>query len=268
MSKKSESREITFILPCAGEGKRLGYCGHKELYPIEKDRYLIDYSLEHVNEAVNWTQKYADLDVKVVVVIRPWKTEVYDYVKSHLATVNVKWVYFDDKLFEWPGSVHSARSLYSDYNMVLLPDSYLSLSKENITRDLKGRNLAELAISELERTSAVFGYMRCNSPDRLKSLGALKVEQSKTSHGNDDESAIITYFQDKPDRLLQKYNGYWCCYGFREEVGDELYKYLSSSVKKTAGNIEHESFHPAGAFQIQNYLDLGTPENIERFRLL
>ena len=41
-------KRVTIILPCAGEGKRLGAKGPKELFEIYPGKKLIDYSLEHI----------------------------------------------------------------------------------------------------------------------------------------------------------------------------------------------------------------------------
>lgn len=258
--KTGVKRRITFILPCAGSGRRLGYEGHKELFPILPDVRLIDFSLEHIREVRRWVSEHPSWELRVAVVIQPWKSEVSDYVAGSLPGIKVVSVMFDHALHEWPGSVHSARNLYGDINLVLLPDSRLSLSPEEMTRDMQGKSLIERVIETMQNRDVVFGYVQCGDPSVLQRLGALHVIQE------DADSGIIDRFQDKPDEDFASYNGYWCCYAFRAAAGEPLYSFLHRSVMHEPANILEEGFHPASAFPVYGYLDLGTRQAVDLFR--
>ncbi|HPQ41181.1 MAG TPA: hypothetical protein PLV45_12485 [bacterium] len=260
---------VYFILPCAGEGRRLGWGGPKELFPIFSDKRLIDFTLDHIREAahelsgsdatsgapIHPTADHTRYDLSVIVVTQPWKTDVPEYVAGQLPGIPVRTVMFNPELFEWPGSVHSAQPHYGDINIVLLPDSFLSLSPEAPARDPAGKQLIHYILSSLARHSVVFGYRPCTHPGQLKQLGALHVTDG-----------IVSAFQDKPATHLQLYNGFWCCYAFTRPMGTPLYRFLQQSVARTPVNIQNEPFHPAGAFPVHNYMDLGTPAAIESFR--
>ncbi len=260
MTSFASRHTITFILPCAGEGRRLGCDGHKELFPILPGVRLIDFSLAHIREALCRTSAQDDWTIRVAVVIQPWKTEVSDYVRQVLPGVPVETVFFDNALHEWPGSVHSARSFYEDINIVLLPDSRLSLSPAEMTRDSDGKSLVVRVIESLQNHDVAFGYIPCSDPAVLQHLGALHVTSQHADFG------IIDRFQDKPDRDFASFNGYWCCYAFRAEAGESLYRFLHRSVMHDKTDIVSESFHPVSAFPVHAYMDLGTREAGELFR--
>ena len=258
--KTGVTRRITFILPCAGSGRRLGYEGHKELFPILPDVRLIDFSLEHIREAGRWVSEHSGWELRVAVVIQPRKSDVSDYVIRSLPGMQVVPVLFDQTLHEWPGSVHSASKLYGDINIVLLPDSRLLLSPGKLTRDVQGCSIVEIFIQHMIRFPVVFGYMPCTDVNTIKSFGAIHVICS------DDGAGTVDRFQDKPRIEPIGYNGYWCCYGFRAEVGEALYHFLKRSVMHEPADILAEVFHPAFAFPVHEYADLGTPEAVDLFR--
>jgi len=249
---------ITVILPCAGEGRRLGLSSPKELLAIDGDNphpvRLIDYSLQHIRAF----EKHEAMTVAVVT--RPWKAEVAEYVKDQLPDIRVETVMFDDKYMEWPGSVYSAAKMFSFHNVVLLPDSYLSLSNQNMlnhvtTKDKDGNSLLYSMSEALKRSPVVFGAVSCNDIDRLRHLGAMRVEKD-----------LVTKFQDKPNTDVQSFNAFWGCYGFRQEQATNLYEFLIASVHHCSGEIVEQGFAPVGTVPIAQYFDLGTWERIEAFK--
>jgi NDP-sugar pyrophosphorylase family protein len=242
--KKELEPCLTVILPCAGEGNRLGLTTPKELFEIVPGKQLIDFSLEHIR-----AQGAEKVQPVVVVVIRPWKKEVAEYVKTKLPGIRVETVLFNDDYKEWPGSVYSAAAFFSQYNLVLLPDSYLCLGK-----GVPG-TLMEMMLAALKNHKVVFGGVPSTDCSTLMNLGAMRVE-----HG------IVTAFQDKPRQDLEKYNSFWGCYGFRQECGQALYEFLIKSVHYQPAPLEEQSFNPPGSIPLHSYLDLGTWENIRRFR--
>ncbi len=275
--------ELTIILPCAGEGSRLGLKSPKELFEIVAGKRLIDFSLEHILAYKKKMGPPADaLNLKVAVVIRPWKSGVVEYVAGRLPGIAVETVLFNDSYFEWPGSVYSASPSFSNKNLVLLPDSCLRLSEcgtepesaaksakkptgcgdsmfdgndPSFCRDSNGNTLVELIIRALDSFEVVFGSVPCNDPARLAKLGAMRVE------GN-----VVTAFQDKPVENRDVYNSFWGCYAFRETRAQALYDFLVSSVKHQPVTLRDCLFNPPGAVPLHTYRDLGTWESIEEFR--
>ncbi|HLP62663.1 MAG TPA: hypothetical protein VK186_27735, partial [Candidatus Deferrimicrobium sp.] len=245
---------MTVILPCAGEGNRLGLKTPKELFEILPGKRLIDFSLEHI---LAWDREREKgiLRLQIAVVIRSWKKEVAEYVAVKLPGIRVETVLFDDNYTEWPGSVYSAAAFFSPYNLVLLPDSYLCLRdcgsySPDICFNVDGKTLVELTRDALDKYKVIFGAVPCTDPNMLKHLGAMKVEQGK-----------VTAFQDKPLQNSAHFNSFWGCYGFRIEYGKELYDFLIRSVHHQPVSLEEQSFYPPGSIPLYSYLDLGTWDN-------
>lgn len=245
---------LTVILPCAGEGNRLGLDTPKELFEIVPGSRLIDFSLNHISVVPE------SIGLKVAVVIRPWKEDVAEYVSRKLPGVTVETVLFNDDYSEWPGSVYSASGVFSDYNLVLLPDSCLRLREgvscgAAVCFNEEGKTLVELVSGALGDFKVVFGGVGCTDPGVLRHLGALRVEGGR-----------VTAFQDKPVRDIGRFNGFWGCYGFRQEYGKSLYDFLIQSVHHRSVSLEAQPFYPVGVVPLHSYQDLGTWETINCFR--
>jgi len=250
-------KPLTVILPCAGEGSRLGLSGPKELFEVEPGMPMIRYTLDLLLAGVEKTEN----KVQIAVVIREGKEAVVQYVKQGLpeAYFEVKPVVFDSSYREWPGSIYSARAAFSEHNVVLLPDSYLTLSEtDRLRRKVAGRtlNLLQCMSEQLEKRTVVFGVKSTLQDEILNRLGAVEVNES---------TGEVLRFQDKPLQTAG-YNGVWGCFGFRKSVADELHRFLMESVLHRETNYPERSFYPAGSFEIEDYNDLGTWESIERFR--
>ena len=243
---------LTIILPAAGLGVRLGVDGPKELVEIDEGFPMIAFSLRHVLAGIAGKRFH----LRVSVVIRKGKEAVVDYVRSVLPeNVEVITVYFDPQLKEWPGSIHSAKETFSEYNFVLLPDSFIGLSKENWLRNPEQQTLIELAATGLEHARAVFGTVACRDCERLRHLGAVK----------QDEAGRITAFQDKPADP-ESYNAFWGCFAFRRGVADALHEFLIASVMHENPNYPGQPFYPARSFPLNDYADLGTWDSINAFQ--
>lgn len=262
MIPPAPSGTVTVILPCAGEGRRLGYDGHKELFPILPGVRLIDFSLEHVVESGKWLTAVPGWDIRVVLVIRPSKMDIIEYVRQKLPDISVMHVPFDTNLVEWPGSVHSAKEHYGDINLVLLPDSRMALSRNCLARDRAGYPVLFHVMRCLKTHSVVFGYRRCRDAETLRRLGAVHVIHGRT------DVPFIERFQDKPGTGFDRFNGFWCCYAFTRPSAGMLYRFLRKSVLHEQADISAEAFHPVAAFSVSEYRDLGTPEAVRAFQTL
>jgi len=264
-----EKEILTVILPCAGEGSRLNLKSPKELFEIAPGVRLIDFSLNHIRAIYNKEGKRnlpsISIKIKVVVVTRPWKMEVAEYVSQRLRgfpEITVETVMFNDSYSEWPGSVYSASEFFSENNLVLLPDSCLCLSEgPSCTLSLstcfneKGETLVELLLNVIKEYKLVFGSIECTEKKILKQLGAMRVEDGE-----------VSAFQDKPFQNFEQFNHFWGCYGFRKEYGRAIYDFLIKSVRHRPVSLKEQPFYPVGTIPLHSYWDLGTWENIKKFR--
>jgi hypothetical protein len=232
---------FTYILPCAGSGPRLGLPYPKEIHRIEPDFSLIDYSLAHIRAK-------PDLVHEIVVVIVPGKELVADYVKRQMENVtSVKSVYFNPKYSEWPGSIMSAEECFGEFNIALLPDSFLELKVGNVLAS-KYQDLflagADLAFSYIEETDV----------DRLTQLGALGIMGEE-----------VLEFCDKPAKdVAHKFNAFWSSFAFRGSVGKSVLETMMRSVAREPVSLKDIQVD-VPACQTQNYTDLGTWPSIAKF---
>jgi len=251
-----EKSTLSVILPCAGDGRRLGLSYAKELHEVDPGVVLIDYSLDHIRAFTCCGDASRRVALKVVVVIKPGKESVVDHVQQKLPDIAVSRCYFNERYQEWPGSVYSAEPEWSDLNLVLLPDSYLMMSRDSMGIGTDGKTLVEASISRLSRYPVMFGVIPCTDPNVLSRLGALTLS----------DQFEIDDFQDKPAECLQRFNAYWCCYGFRRSAGAELYQFLIRSVRHESPSWKDQLFMPVGAFPAHRYFDLGERSSIRFFQ--
>ncbi len=240
-----EQSELTVILPCAGEGSRLGLSGPKELYEVEVGRPLIRYSLDLLLK----TQRKTESQITVAVVIRKGKESVVDYVRKYLSEDRFKVVsvHFDPHLREWPGSIYSAKHVFSEKNILLLPDSFVHYSASDLLSQM---------VDRLDLKLLVFGAKPTDDTSEICRLGALQLNGKLSD---------VVCFEDKPDTAAD-HNAIWGCFGFHQKIADELHDFLMASVEHQNNQYRDRSFFPAGSLAIENYFDLGTWERIETFR--
>ncbi len=249
-------KRVTIILPSAGDGKRLGAQCPKELFEIYPGKKIIDFSLEHI-KAFHDSKIRKELDIRigVVVVIKPGKESVFRYVSEQLPNIAVNYVMFNNYFREWPGSVYSANNIFTEINIVLLPDTFIKFgSNDMIYLNGDGDTLISKAANILEKEKVVFGVINCTDRKKLSSLGAVRVINDK-----------IEYFTDKPKENLNKYNGFWGIYGFRYSVAEQLYEFLIDSVEKRESKEYLLAELDPKVFYIDSYHDLGTIESVDKF---
>lgn len=247
---------LTIIIPSAGEGKRFGQGGPKELFEIYKDIKMIDFSLQHISVFLKWAdEQKLRVNLKVVVVINRSKEKLIEHVKNYLPDISVKKVYFNDLYKEWPGSIYSAKDLFSEINIVLLPDSFLTMSKNRRFFDETGDPLIKKLAESLKKSPLAFGIVKNKDQEILKNLGAVKTEGNK-----------ITEFRDKPKNRFFMFNGYWGVFGFKDNIADEVYDFLLRSVEHNEPVLKDFSFYPPACFFLYSYMDLGTQRSVKIFK--
>ena len=209
-----------------------------EIFPKIK---LIDWTLRKV--------VCCDCVRLVSVVVCPGKECVFEYVKDALPNHCVRMIYSSNEYEEWPGSVYSAIHSSYEKNLVLLPDTFFEYEK--------GETLFEEIACSLEANMAVLGIQKCSEVEKLKSLGAVHCNY---------QSLRIDKFQDKPSEKIENFNAFWGFYAFQTKIAKNLYQFLIDSVKKQNPSYSKQLFYPFKAISIKKYMDLGTWENINKFR--
>lgn len=240
--------QLTVILPCAGAGSRLGLTFPKPLYQVHEGLRLIDLSLMHLRLA-----SQAGFSFQVAVVVRPETRAVFDHVQASLPGIDVHSCPYNPVYPEWPGSVYSARSWFGAHNLVLLPDSIITLSGASHFHDDQGRCLVEAVVQGLGKHPVHLLYVP-DTGDILRRMGAVHQENGELSR-----------LADKPTGDLSLYNGYWVAYAFKADHGEPLYRYLEAAVSGQPAPFPLSRLGPPGAAPAYRYRDLGTWEAIETF---
>mmetsp|Transcript_52743 Transcript_52743/g.105649 ORF Transcript_52743/g.105649 Transcript_52743/m.105649 type:complete len:105 (-) Transcript_52743:149-463(-) len=71
------------------------------------------------------------------------------------------------------------------------------------------------------------------------------------------EDGSVTAFSDKPAERLERFNGFWGCFGFRRQIASRLLALMMKSIAKQPIDLK-ELNASVGAFRLQAYRDLGT----------
>jgi len=231
---------INVILPCAGEGKRLGLPYPKEIHQISYETALIDLSLKLL-------LPHKDIIDKVVIILTPQKSQIVTYLNKWKSVFKFAFCFFDDNFYEWPGSILSSSHLFSNKNLILLPDSHIV---ENINFPLVP-SMSNL----LDNNELVFAF-KSDTSFILKNLGALKV----------DKRFKVTRFKDKPDADYESFNGYWTSFGFTKNKAFEILNLFTKSVQRIEVDLNALQLNGIAAFPVESYEDYGVWNNIFQYK--
>ena len=228
--------KLTVILPAAGKGTRLNLPYPKEILRLNSEKALIDYSFDLFNGLKHD-------EVEFVVIINEEKTEIIKYLSKYKSKYNISFTYQKPDEYEYTGAIKSAMHLFGDKNIVLLPDTLLTLSK-NV-------NLANLVSLRLKEDSFTFLFKSETSEKMLRTKGCLKL---------DDYSRVLAY-EDKPSQNISGFNGYWCAFAFKKQVFDECISFMEQSTLKLEQpqiSIEQTPIFRSKVIEVEDYKDLGT----------
>jgi NDP-sugar pyrophosphorylase family protein len=235
--------KLTVILPCAGEGTRLSLPYPKEIFSIEKHKSLIDYTFDLFSN-------YGRKDVDFVITINENKTEIIKYLSRYKNRFNISFTFFNPSETEYTGSIKSAKHLFGEKNLVLLPDTYLRLKK---TEDI-----IELISNSLNETGFTFFYKKDKSHEMLRTKGALNISE---------ENMVLDY-EDKPQEKIEKFNSFWCAFAFRRRVFDSCIEFMEKSTlnhRLIVDEIKNTPIYNSKAIEVDEYIDLGTWDQIYKF---
>ena len=151
---------------------------------------------------------------------------------------------------EYTGSIKSAKHLFGEKNLILLPDTYLKLKDKG--------DILEIVNDSLNETGFAFFYKKESDPNMLKTKGSLVVS---------DDNLVLDY-EDKPQENLNKFNSFWCSFAFRKRVFDTCIEFMEKSTlnhRFLVGEIENTPIYKSKAIEVDEYVDLGTWEKIYEF---
>ena len=238
--------DLTVILPCAGEGTRLSLPYPKELHSIEKNKSLIDYSFDLF-------ANYGRRDVEFVITLNEKKTELVKYLSRYKSRFNISFTFFNPIETEYTGSIKSAKHLFGEKNLVLLPDTFLKLKSS--------QDIVNLVSDSLNETGFTFFYKKENDHKMLRTKGSLSI----------DDNNLVQEYEDKPQEDLNKFNAFWTAFAFRKRVFDNCIEFMEKSTLKhrlLVGEIKNSNIYKSKAIEVEDYIDLGTWEQIYKFNQL
>ena len=234
--------KLTIILPAAGKGTRLNLPYPKEILRLDNDNALID-------NCFNFFRDYGRKDIEFVVVINENKPELLTYLAKYKNRFNISFIYQNPNEKEYTGAIKSARPLFGEHNLVLLPDTLMTLQP--------GEDLYTLIMTALEETGFTFLYKEELDNSVLKTKGALNINA---------EGLVLNV--DKPeDNKLGLYNAFWCAFGFRRRTFDQCMNFMEKSTLKLKTNekeIQSTPIYGSKAIKVKDYVDLGTWSEIRR----
>jgi NDP-sugar pyrophosphorylase family protein len=228
--------KLTVILPAAGKGTRLNLPYPKEILRLNKEKALIDNSFD-LFDGLTREQ------VEFVVVINEEKTELVKYLGRYKAKYNISFTYQDPNEIEYTGAIKSAKHLFGEINLVLLPDTLLTL--------LKGASLFHTVQHHLDKHEFAFLFKPETDEQMLMTKGCVQL---------DGDMGVLAY-EDKPSNNASKFDGYWCSFAFKKGAFDECIAFMEQSTLQLTTPkllIEQTPIFKSKVIEVQDFNDLGT----------
>lgn len=235
------TRKLNVILPCAGFGTRLGLPMSKELMPVDKSTTLIDLTFSHFT-------KCKREEVEFSITIDERKLDLIAYLGKYADNFDMKVTYYNKKYSEFCGSLKSAAPLINDYNVLLLPDTYILHHYASFADEI---------LNNLEIQQSFFIAKESIDPENLKAKGCLQLS----------EEGEVNLYQDKPVRT-EGFNAVWCGIAFRKHQYNEVVDVLSASTYKQEGAtlmFEQSCLFKSKILLVEKYIDLGTWPDLSDF---
>ena len=234
--------KLTVILPAAGKGTRLNLPYPKEILRFNKEKALIDSSFDLFDGLPR-------NKVEFVVVINEDKTEIVKYLAKYKSRYDICFTYQNPDEIEYTGAIKSAKHLFGENNIVLLPDTLLTLPKDV--------SLAQTVQHHLDKYEFAFLFKPETDKQMLMTKGCVQL----------DENMRVLAYEDKPSDNIFKFNGYWCSFAFKKGAFDECIAFMEQStlnVEKSTVQIRDTPIFKSKAIQVEDYKDLGTWEEIAK----
>lgn len=234
--------KLTVILPAAGKGTRLNLPYPKEILRLNKYKALIDHSFDLFNGLPRG-------QVEFVVIINEDKTEIVKYLAKYKTHYDISFTYQNPAELEYTGAIKSAQHLFGENNIVILPDTILTLPK--------GVCLAQIVLHHLEKHDFVFLFKPESDEQMLRTKGCLRL----------NENLEVLAYEDKPLNDISKFNGYWCSFAFKKQAFDDFISFMEQStlnIEKQNLQIENTPLFKSNAIEVEDFQDLGTWQEIAK----
>ena len=234
--------KLTVILPAAGKGTRLNLPYPKEILRLNKEKALIDHSFDLFN-GLSRDQ------VKFVVIINEDKTEIVKYLAKYKYNYDLCFTYQNPAELEYTGAIKSAQHLFGENNIVLLPDTILTLPK--------GVSLRQIVLHHLKKHNFTFLFKPETDDQMLRTKGCLRL----------DEKMNVLAYEDKPLDNLSRFDGYWCAFAFKRQAFDKCIAFMEQTtlkVEKPSMQIESTPLFETTVIEVEDYKDLGTWDEIAK----
>lgn len=234
--------KLTVILPAAGKGKRLNLPYPKEILRLNKEKALIDHSFDLFN-------RLSRDQVEFVVIINENKTEIVKYLAKYKNQYNISFTYQNPAELEYTGAIKSAQHLFGENNIVLLPDTILTLPK--------GVSLGQIVLHNLEKHDFAFLIKPESNEQMLRTKGCVRL----------NENLEVLAYEDKPSNDISRFNGYWCSFAFKKQAFDDCISFMEQStlnVENQNMQIENTPIFKSKVIEVRDYKDLGTWEEIAK----
>ena len=189
--------KLTVILPAAGKGQRLNLPYPKEILRINETKALIDNSFE-LFDGKNRN------DVEFVIIINEEKTEIIKYLSKYKHNFNISFTFQNPNEFEYTGAIKSAKHLFSDDNIVLLPDTILTLPSgidlfQEVKIKLNENKFAFLFKQEVEEKLAAYSQLL----EIKEKLLQKKEELDKSGYQTEDHNEKLGGQAEPEDAINQ-----------------------------------------------------------------
>lgn len=191
------SSTTKLLIPAAGFGKRLQADRSKELLILKEEN----------EPMIEWSLKLAQAhDMQAVIISREDKNDLNEFLEKKKATYDLEVMLIRSSI-EWADSLLQAEELWSNSNIVLLPDT--RFKPMSIIADLN---------NVLLQSPCAFATFRAES---LKTWGAIRYKDEKYFIAEKPESTLSTDLA-------------WGLFGFNESYGKAL---LQTILKSTSDFI-------------------------------
>jgi ADP-glucose pyrophosphorylase len=140
--------------------------------------------------------------------------------------------------------------LFGEKNLVLLPDTFMKLKSS--------QDIVNLVSDSLNETGFTFFFKRERSELMLRTKGALSI----------DDDNLVQEYEDKPQENMNRFNAFWTAFAFRKRVFDNCIEFMEKSTLKhrlLVGEIESTPIYKSKAIEVDDYVDLGTWDQIYKF---
>ncbi len=233
--------KLNVIIPAAGKGTRLNLPYPKEILRIDKSQALIDFTFD-------FFANYNRTQVEFIVVINEYKTEIIEYLSKYKEKYNISFTFQNPNELEYTGAIKSAKHLFGDYNVVLLPDTILKL-KNNA-------DLYTIVMDRLNSTGFTFFYKTETNALMLSTKGSLFIENN-----------LVKLYEDKPTENYDRFNAYWTSFAFTKNNFDSAMNFMEKSTLKENVNIndvKNTPIYNCKGIEVEDYMDLGTWPELRR----